>query len=106
MFRININLSENEVHWLITAITNDGFNDTFHASTKCPDGIYEFKMVIFNRWGNIVHTLENINDAWDGTINSTDAADGVYFWGCNYAIFDLSGKVSFRKRQGSLTLIR
>lgn len=85
---------------------NDGFNDTFHASTTYPDGIYEFKMVIFNRWGNIVHTLENINDAWDGTINGTEVADGVYFWVCNYAIFDLSGKVSFRKKQGSVTLIR
>jgi gliding motility-associated-like protein len=88
------------------AMNNDGFNDTFHASTTYSDGIYKFQMIIFNQWGNVIHTLENINDAWDGTINGIDAADGVYFWVCNYAIFDLSGKVSFRKQQGSVTLIR
>ncbi len=85
---------------------NDGYNDSFYASTIYPDGVLEFKMTIFNRWGRVVHTLENIDETWDGTINGTLAADSVYFWVCEYAIFDLTGKVSFRKRQGSLTLIR
>ncbi|MCF8365156.1 MAG: gliding motility-associated C-terminal domain-containing protein [Bacteroidales bacterium] len=94
--------------WIPNVFTpnSDGHNDTFFAETENPAGIINFKMVIFNRWGRIVHTLENINDAWDGKINGSTAAEGVYFWECDYSARDKTGKINFHSKQGSVTLMR
>ncbi len=84
----------------------DYYNETFYAVTKNPAGIINFKLVIFNRWGRIVHTLDNINDVWDGKINNSNAAEGVYFWVCDYSARDKTGKINFHSKQGSVTLLR
>jgi len=94
--------------WIPNVFTpnSDGHNETFYAVTENDAGIVNFKMVIFNRWGRIVHTLENINDAWDGKINGSTTSDGVYFWECNYSARDKTGKINFHSKQGSVTLMR
>ena len=49
----------------------DGLNDIFKA--KGVD-ISEFKMEIFNRWGDLIFTSEDIDHGWDGSNNG----DGYY----------------------------
>ncbi len=94
--------------WIPNVFTpnGDGYNDRFYADTENPGGIVNFRMVIFNRWGRIVYTMDHINDKWDGRINNTDASDGVYFWVCDYSAVDKHGKINNHSRQGSVTLIR
>lgn len=38
-----------------------------------------FEATIINRWGNVVHTIDELNDGWDGKINGNLATEGVYF---------------------------
>ena len=38
------------------------------------------QMLIFNRWGELVYTLNDINEFWDGTYNGKECQDGTYVW--------------------------
>jgi gliding motility-associated-like protein len=38
-----------------------------------------FEAFILNRWGNVVFTMDKLNQGWDGKINGNPAAEGVYF---------------------------
>jgi len=97
--------AEIKIHNVFTP-NGDLYNETFYAVTKNPAGIINFKMVIFNRWGRIVKTLNRIDEEWDGKINNSNAAEGVYFWVCDYSARDKTGKINFHSRQGSVTLLR
>ncbi len=51
----------------------DGANDVFFVTTT---NIKEMRMEIFNRWGNVMTTLNTPIETWDGG----QASDGVYFY--------------------------
>lgn len=51
-------------------LNNDGVNDTFMQG-------YGIKMLIMDRYGNVVSESE---DGWDGTIKGANAMPGVYFY--------------------------
>ena len=58
---------------------SDGANDTW----QIPDIDYftDSKLVIFNRWGNIVFEQSNYLNDWEGTNSSNEALpDGTYFY--------------------------
>jgi gliding motility-associated-like protein len=94
--------------WVPNVFTpnNDGYNDSFYAVTSYPEGIFDFRMTIFNRWGKILFTMDKVYDQWDGTVNGSDAAEGVYFWTCEYTTFGSSDSLVRRIQRGSVTLIR
>lgn len=48
---------------------NDGVNDVFKAYGE---DIREFKMIVFNRWGDEVFGTENPDDFWDGSYQGSD----------------------------------
>ncbi len=58
----------------------DGTNDFFILSEAY---FKTYNVLIFNRWGNVVYSLENQTGTalWDGkTLNGTACTDGVYFY--------------------------
>tara|TARA_B110000046_G_scaffold148280_1_gene156143 strand:+ start:583 stop:1266 length:684 start_codon:yes stop_codon:yes gene_type:complete len=58
----------------------DGVNDEFTFEYKSAS-IAEFNCVFVNRWGIVVHELNDINDGWDGTHRNGDPCTaGVYFY--------------------------
>ncbi len=58
----------------------DGINDEFTFEFKAAS-IAEFTCVIVNRWGIVVHEMNDINDGWDGTDKNGDPCTaGVYFY--------------------------
>ncbi len=82
---------------------NDGYNDNFGAVAK---NIIKFKLVIFNRWGQELKTLNNINEKWDGTYRGQKVAQGTYFWMADYEQVDRDGSIKHVRLQGSVTLLR
>ncbi len=57
----------------------DGYNDHFHIQGI---GAYpQNKLTIFNRWGNIVYSVDNyVDETWNGQNNSGELLpDGTYF---------------------------
>ncbi|MEX1188645.1 MAG: gliding motility-associated C-terminal domain-containing protein [Bacteroidia bacterium] len=77
----------------------DGFNDNFLAQTSA---LTELEIVIFNRWGQQVAQFSGLSNSWNGSSNSGDVPDGVYFYIAK--ALDIYGNDV--ERQGSVTLIR
>lgn len=83
----------------------DGLNDFFRVV-----GLYHyvnFKMYIYNRWGELVFESANIETGWDGTFNNQESPSDTYVW-VVYVDFlgeDIitNGNVMFK---GTVTLVR
>jgi gliding motility-associated-like protein len=56
---------------------NDGLNDIFEL-----EGIYisQFKISVYNRWGELVYYSDNIKQAWDGKMNGEHLPEGIYVY--------------------------
>ena len=63
---------------------NDGVNDVFQVSGG---NIMEMECLIFNRWGEIIHTMESPNEYWNGNYNGAPCQDGTYSWKLRYTDF-------------------
>ena len=64
---------------VFTPNNTDGMNDFWQVVTDS-DCIEEFECIIFNRWGNKLYTMTNINDKWNGTYNGKEVPQGVYVY--------------------------
>ena len=78
---------------------NDGDNDKFMPVSH---GITDFQMDIYNRWGELIITLNSIEQFWDGRYRGIEAPDGVYNWQLNYST--KLGK--YISRSGHVSLFR
>ena len=80
----------------------DGMNDTFKPVTDCE---LDYNFQIFNRWGRVVFTSEDIQAGWDGLINNQEAPPGQYSYVIFYAVLinDRQVEETFR---GTFRLIR
>lgn len=76
-----VDIKPSFVIWVPNAFTpnSDGKNDGFMAKGV---GINKFKMWIFDRWGHVIFETDDINKAWDGTVNGGEEPikDDVYVW--------------------------
>jgi len=62
---------------------NDGINDIFQAKTQLD---IQVECTIFNRWGNIIHTSNNIHNLWNGQYKGKDVPFGTYYYVIEYWI--------------------
>jgi len=78
----------------------DGLNDEFMIQST---GMKTLRCDIYNRWGQLVYTLNGPNDKWDGTMNNgSEASEGTYYYILNAEGYD--NKVY--KAEGHLTLVK
>jgi len=87
---------------LPTAFTpnGDGENDIYLIRGG-PFQAVDFK--VFNNWGQLVFSTDQIDEGWDGTFNGTDAPIGVYSW--TYNVIMIGGGPPFIEK-GDVTLMR
>jgi gliding motility-associated-like protein len=87
--------------WVSSAFTpnGDNRNETFQVLGV---NFSDFKMSIFDRWGQLVYITDNPVIGWDGSINGEPASEGVYVFKIGYT--DASGKL--KTEVGRVTLIR
>jgi len=55
----------------------DGLNDTFGIAGE---GVQDFRMQIFNRWGQLIFESKNASDRWDGTFQGETVPMGTYVY--------------------------
>jgi gliding motility-associated-like protein len=78
----------------------DGINDEFFIKST---GLISLTCDIFNRWGQLLHTLTAPDQSWDGiTPNGDKAPEGTYMY--IFQAMDSTGKEY--KQQGTLMLVR
>ena len=56
-------------------------NDCFKAEGE---NITNFQLDIYNRWGENIISLLNIQESWDGTLHGLPCKDGTYTWKLRY----------------------
>jgi gliding motility-associated-like protein len=68
---------------------DDGLNDAFVIKYLPSD----FRLSIFNRWGQALFVTDNPNHHWDGRVEGTgiEASDGVYY----YEMHDISNELRY-----------
>lgn len=61
---------------------DDSYNQTFQPVFHSGYDPYDFELLIFNRWGEIIFESHNADIGWDGTYGggSEIVADGTYTW--------------------------
>jgi gliding motility-associated-like protein len=80
---------------------SDGLNEIFKA--EYGENITDFKLQIFNRWGQKIFESKNINNGWDGRYKGLSQPIGTYVWIIWYkAVNDSNEKMM----KGVIQLIR
>ena len=84
------------------AFTPDGdkVNDLFGIEEQ---GINEFSMEIFNRWGELVYYTDKLGDKWDGKENGKECKQDAYVY-----VIQAKGEddIAYTTLRGSVTLLR
>lgn len=78
----------------------DGANDVYRVF---PNNVEFLRLLIFDRWGNLVFEGKDEGDGWDGTFKGKDAATGVYTCFVEFLTPILRDK---RVEKGDINLIR
>lgn len=70
---------------------DDGYNDTFFVE-GLRDIFYDFKMSIYNRWGNLVWTGDHNKEDWDGiaTVEKVGTDNNTVPVGTYYFVLELN----------------
>ncbi|MCA6364212.1 MAG: gliding motility-associated C-terminal domain-containing protein [Bacteroidetes bacterium] len=79
----------------------NGTNDYFFVAG---DGITQFTMRIYNRWGQLIFISGNMNEYWDGTLNGVKCQNDTYVYIIDYRT-ECGGENDFRKI-GHVNLLR
>ncbi len=77
---------------------DDGYNDVFRVRAE---GISQFDMKIFSKWGEMVFHTRNAENGWDGRIRGIRAPAGIYIYQINYNDPNQNTRAIF----GTLTLL-
>ena len=98
---------ENTDDVLVTRIENDLFvPNSFSPNNDLKNDVFrpfgydlqDYKLTIFNRWGQVIYVSHDIEIGWDGTYSDGEAGNGVYVWEISYTQNDdekiLRGTVS------------
>ena len=80
----------------------DGLNDKFRIVGLPPENITQFNLQIYNRWGQMVFSTNDILEAWDGSNKGAVCTEGIYTW----VIYYENNKKTKVSNKGSLMLLR
>ena len=76
--------------WVPTSFTPNGdkTNDLFQVQGSF---VYDYEIMIYNRYGNILYHSKNMENSWDGTFEGTRVKDDTYTYIIRYR--DKNGEV-------------
>ncbi|WP_258540970.1 T9SS type B sorting domain-containing protein [Parvicella tangerina] len=80
----------------------NGTNETF-GPVYSGDHPEEVSFMIFNRWGQLIYEVENLDEFWDGSHFGQPAKEDVYIWKIRYKIPNSAERETL---VGHVTLIR
>jgi gliding motility-associated-like protein len=75
-------VTEELIFFVPNTFTPDGdmVNNTFQPVFTSGFDPFNFTMLIYNRWGEVVFETHDASIGWDGTYNGEYAQDGTYTW--------------------------
>ncbi|MEA3505017.1 MAG: gliding motility-associated C-terminal domain-containing protein [Bacteroidota bacterium] len=70
------------------------------------EGINDYKLFVYNRWGQEVFSSEDMNNSWNGTYNGENCAKGAYAYVMSFTIIDEKQNQKEISRKGQVILVR
>ncbi len=99
-----LDIARELVFYVPNAFTLDGFNPIFQPVFTSGFDPYQFHMVIFNRWGEIIFESFDASKGWDGTYNGSEIqTSGVFVWQIE---FGEKGSDQNHLYRGHVTLVK
>jgi hypothetical protein len=105
----------------VITMNNDGLNETFpdvsnvsdtREPIKCPRFVKDFSLQIYNRWGEQVYSVENLdtshpNFEWRGLDkNGKELPTGLYYYSANFFFYANKSETQSQKVKGWVSLVR
>ncbi len=85
----------------------DGLNDFFHPIIDCDYQIENYRLMLFNRWGQLIFNTNNLEEKWDGTFQGKPVPMDVLVFKIQYDVMDWNGVLIRQANEsGDVTLIR
>ena len=81
----------------------DGLNDVFTAEGS---QITDFRLEVFNRWGQLIFTSNDMQTGWDGTYQNRPVQQEVYVYKVHYSFLAEHGGAVSDSKVGTVTLVR
>ncbi len=77
-----ITIKEDVLYFVPNSFTPDGdaFNQEFKPVFVSGLDIYDYHLMVFNRWGELLFESYNVTYGWDGTYGGKLVDDGTYVW--------------------------
>ncbi len=124
-FSVKANIYKNQSYLIKVTDRNNCKDSTiinldFEASLYVPNAFYpeskngnnifkavglnirEYEMTIYNRWGELLKTIQNLEDGWDGIYQNQKCPNDVYIWKIKY----LTDREEVIEKTGHVSLIR
>lgn len=105
MYTVIVTECDELVYWVPNSFTPNGdeFNTKWGPVFKGPHDVEDFRLFVFNRWGEPIWESYDPAGYWDGNYNGCPVADGVYIWTIE---FGLSSTANRKKLHGHVTILR
>ena len=78
----------------------DGINDLFKVYGQ---GILDFKIEVYTRWGHMVYKSFQLNEGWDGTFKGKNLPTGTYVYKIKTSKYSDDKKLI---KSGTIALVR
>jgi gliding motility-associated-like protein len=79
-------ITEELIYYIPNTFTPDGdqYNNTFQPVFTLGFDPYDFTLLIYNRWGELIFESHDASIGWDGTYGGKLMQDGSYTWKINF----------------------
>ena len=105
--RTTIYIKDEMLYYVPNAFTPDGdeLNPVFKPIFTAGFDPFDYKLTIYNRWGEIIFESNDASVGWDGTFSKQRGivADGTYLWRINFTVLRTNERKSI---SGVVNLIR
>lgn len=100
-----VRVREELIFYVPNTFTPDGdqFNNTFFPVFTSGYDIYNYELLIFNRWGELIFESHNTEIGWDGTYKGALVQDGTYTWKIKVKVKDYD---EYKQFVGHVNMIR
>jgi gliding motility-associated-like protein len=94
-----------ELIYIPNTFTPDGneLNQVFLPVFTSGFDPYDYELLVFNRWGNLIFESHDHKMGWDGTFNNAYVQEGTYSWVIRYGNVETDKKTEIR---GFITIIK
>jgi gliding motility-associated-like protein len=87
-YTVIVTKCEDPIYWIPNAFTPDGddYNQSFKPIFTSGVDPYDYHLMIFNRWGELLFESYDMTKGWNGKYGGIQCQDGIYTWKVEFKV--------------------